>query len=105
MIDLSDLETHGKPVAFYSDKHGIFRVNAAPKVASPTPRTSGTKMARARHCDAPGRQDVQAATSTTTISVASLAVMVTERSFRIATPSRAWAVTPLTEMAPLTGTK
>jgi hypothetical protein len=22
------LETHGKPVAFYSDKHGIFRVNA-----------------------------------------------------------------------------
>ena len=24
----SYLETHGKPVAFYSDKHGIFRVNA-----------------------------------------------------------------------------
>jgi hypothetical protein len=23
------LEAHGKPVAFYSDKHGIFRVNAA----------------------------------------------------------------------------
>jgi hypothetical protein len=22
------LETHGKPVAFYNDKHGIFRVNA-----------------------------------------------------------------------------
>jgi len=24
----SYLETHGKPIAFYSDKHGIFRVNA-----------------------------------------------------------------------------
>ena len=23
------LETHGKPVAFYSDKHGVFRVNSA----------------------------------------------------------------------------
>ena len=22
------LEAHGKPVAFYSDKHGIFRVNS-----------------------------------------------------------------------------
>ena len=22
------LETHGKPVAFYSDKHGVFRVNS-----------------------------------------------------------------------------
>src|SRR5215472_6698056 len=25
---LRDLETHGKPIAFYSDKHSIFRVNA-----------------------------------------------------------------------------
>ena len=23
------LEAHGKPVAFYSDKHGVFRVNSA----------------------------------------------------------------------------
>src|SRR4249920_1876871 len=27
------LETHGKPVAFYSDKHGIFRVNAKEAVS------------------------------------------------------------------------
>src|SRR5271167_3190680 len=27
------LETHGKPVAFYSDKHGIFRVNSNDAVA------------------------------------------------------------------------
>jgi hypothetical protein len=27
-IEDACLEAHGKPVAFYSDKHGIFRVNA-----------------------------------------------------------------------------
>ena len=35
------LEEHGKPVAFYSDKHGIFRVNskeAAVEGAGTTPR-------------------------------------------------------------------
>jgi hypothetical protein len=29
------LETHGKPVAFYSDKHNIFRVNKV-AIASPS---------------------------------------------------------------------
>ena len=29
----ADLEQHGKPVAFYSDKHGIFRVNSKDAIA------------------------------------------------------------------------
>ena len=37
------MEQHGKPVAFYSDKHGIFRVNQA----RPQGLTSGpTQFAR-----------------------------------------------------------
>jgi hypothetical protein len=34
------LETHGKPVAFYSDKHGIFRVNAKARSAAIASRNS-----------------------------------------------------------------
>src|SRR3954468_5316381 len=47
----------------------------------------------------------QAATSTTTSSVASVVVTLTAPSSVIATPSRARAVTPFTVTAPLTGTR
>jgi hypothetical protein len=36
----SYLETHGKPVAFYSDKHSIFRVNAKELRAATARRSS-----------------------------------------------------------------
>src|SRR2546427_782625 len=40
------LEAHGKPVAFYSDKHGVFRVNSAGAVQG----DGMTQFGRSLHC-------------------------------------------------------
>jgi hypothetical protein len=42
------LEAWGKPVAFYSDKHGVFRVNQTGSCAPPSVGRCATRRLRAR---------------------------------------------------------
>jgi hypothetical protein len=46
------LETHGKPIAFYSDKHGIFRVNAKDAAGGERATQFGRALSE-RNCGSP----------------------------------------------------